>query len=240
MADNVVELQHTPWLTTKTFFIMLVLVILGKQSMTLEFFDVYLEPLVAELVQFWKGVFAYDVLKDRGLRAFKLQAILLWTIHDFLGYGTVAGVAHQGYATCPVCGPQFKGDHSVKLGKQTYTDTRRWLPHDDQWRSTRMKDHFNGCVEDRAKPTVVTADEQVERAVKYQTWLHEGNKEGGVGDPSKVHDVKRRSILHNLPYWKVMMELQPLKFVIHALIVAVVHVQAMGRQKGNKPRHPYF
>ena len=103
-----------------------------------------------------------------------------------------------------------------------------------------MKEHFNGREEDRGKPNVVTAEEQVSRANEYHNWLDEGNKEGGAGDPSKVHGVKRRSILHNLPYWKVMMELQPLKFVIHALIVAVVHVQAMGRQKGNKPRHPYF
>ena len=59
----------------------------------------------------------------------------------------------------------------------------------------------------RGKPNVVNAEEQVERAIEYQNWLDEGNKEGGVGDPSKVHGVKRRSILHNLPYWKVMVEL---------------------------------
>ena len=87
-----------PWLSTNFFFIMLVLLIPGKQYVTSEFFDVYLEPLVEELVQLWKGVAAYDVLKDHSFRAFKLRAVLLWTIHDFPGYGTVAGVAHQGYA----------------------------------------------------------------------------------------------------------------------------------------------
>jgi hypothetical protein len=66
-----------------------------------------------------------------------------------------------------------------------------------------MKDHFNGRIELRGKPNCVTADEQVQRATEYQTWLDEGNKEGVVGDPSKTHGVKRRSILHNLPYWKV-------------------------------------
>ena len=146
------------------------------------------------------------MLKDVGSRAFKLRAVLLRTMHDFLGYGTVAGVAHQGYAACPVCGPQFKGEHSIEHGKQTYTDTRRWLPHDDPWRSTTMKDLFNGREEDRGKPNVVNAEEQVERALKYQTWLDGGNKEGVVGDPSKVHGVKRKSILHNLPYWKVIVE----------------------------------
>ena len=46
----------------------------------------------------------------------------------------------------------------------------------------------------------------MERAIEYKTWLDEGNKDGAVGDPSKVHGVKRKSILHNLPYWKVMGE----------------------------------
>jgi hypothetical protein len=192
-----------PWLATKKFFIMLALLIPGKQSVTSQFFDVYLEPLVEELTQLWKGVDAYDVLKEMGSRTFKLRAILLWTIHDFPGYGTVAGVAHQGYAACPVCGPHFKGEHSIELGKQTYTDTRRWLAHDDPWRSPEMKDHFNGRMEVRGKPNVVNANEQVQRATEYQTWLDAGNKDGAAGDPSKIHGVKRRSILHNLPYWKV-------------------------------------
>ena len=192
-----------PWLSTKKFFIMLALLIPGKQSVTSEFFDVYMEPLVEELVQLWKGVMAYDVLKDHGTRAFKLRAVLLWTMHDFPGYGTVAGVAHQGYVACPICGPQFKGEHSIELGKQTYTDTRRWLPHDDTWRSATMKDLFNGREENRGKPDVVSAEEQVERANEYKTWLDDGNKEGALGDPSKVHGVKKKSILHNLPYWKV-------------------------------------
>ena len=198
------------------FFIMLALLIPGKQSVTSEFFDVYLEPLVEELVQLWKGVMAYDVLKDRGSRAFKLRAVLLWTMHDFPGYGTVAGVAHQGYVACPICGPQFRGEHSIELGKQTYTDTRRWLPHDDPWRSTTMKDLFNGREENRGKPNVVNAEEQVQHAIEYKTWLDKGNKEGAVGDPSKVHGVKRKSILHNLPYWKVIFE--PPLIIVYMLL----------------------
>jgi hypothetical protein len=69
-----------------------------------------------------------------------------------------------------------------------------------------MKCHFNGREETRGKPNVVTVEEQVHRANEYHTWLSAGNKEGGNGDPSKVHGVKRRSILHNLPYWKVLIE----------------------------------
>ena len=120
-----------------------------------------------------------------------------------MGYGIVVGVAHQGYVAGLFCGLHFKGEHSIELGKQTYTKTRLWLPHDDLWRSTTMKYHFNGREEDHGKPNEVNAEEQVYKAIEYQKWLDEGYKKN-VGDPSKVHGVKRRSILHNLPYWKVM------------------------------------
>lgn len=46
-----------------------------------------------------------------------------------------------------------------------------------------MKDHFNGCIEDRGPPTVVTAEEQLHRGVNYQAWLGKGNKDDSDGDP---------------------------------------------------------
>ena len=164
----------------------------------------YLAPLVQELQQLWNDVLAYDVLKEIGFRTFRLRAILLWIIHDFPGYGTVASVAHQGYVACPVCGPDFRCKHSIELGKSTYTDTRRWLPHDDPWRYARMKDHFNGRIEQSGPPTVFTAEEQQQRGISHQAWLGAGNKEGSDGDQLKIYGVKRRSILHDLPYWKVL------------------------------------
>ena len=96
---------------------MLALLIPGKQSVISHFFYVYLEPVVEKLMQLWKGVDAYDVLKDMGSRAFKLRASLLWIIHDFPSYGIVAGVVYLGYVAYLVCGPHFKGEHSIKIGK---------------------------------------------------------------------------------------------------------------------------
>jgi hypothetical protein len=55
---------------------------------------VYIEPLVEDLLELWTSVATYDVTKPVGFRAFMLSAILLWTIHDFPGYGTVEGFAH--------------------------------------------------------------------------------------------------------------------------------------------------
>jgi hypothetical protein len=60
---------------------MLALLIPRKEFVTRENFDVYLCPL-------------YDVQKPLGYRSFTLRGVLLWTIHDFPGYGILIGVTH--------------------------------------------------------------------------------------------------------------------------------------------------
>ena len=67
-----------------------------------------------------------------------------------------------------------------------------------------MKDHFNGHIEQSGPPTEVTAEEQLQREISDEAWLEAGNKEGSDGDQSKIHGVKKQSILHDLPYWKVL------------------------------------
>jgi hypothetical protein len=61
---------------------------------TSEVFDIYLEPVVEEFMHLWAGIPGYDYTKDVGSRAFTLQVVLLWIIHDFLGYGMVGGFSH--------------------------------------------------------------------------------------------------------------------------------------------------
>jgi hypothetical protein len=145
-----------PWLCTKKFFLLLALLIPGKESVTSEVFDVYMEPLVEEILQLWYGISAYDVTKELGQRTFTLRVVLMWTIHDFPGYATVGGFSHQGYAACPWCGPSLSAEHSLELGKQTYAGTRRWLPENHIYRSAEMKEHFDGKMEVRDKPVPVT------------------------------------------------------------------------------------
>jgi hypothetical protein len=159
-----------PWLCTKKFFIMLALLILGKQSVKLENFDVFMEPLVKELLELWEGVPAYDILKDVGSREFILRGVLLWTIHDYPGYGTVGGFAHHGYAGCPYCDPQLGAELSTELGKQFYGGTRRSLDQNHTYCSEAMKRHFNGEVEDRGRPRVVTVGEQMQHVEEFQAW----------------------------------------------------------------------
>jgi hypothetical protein len=49
----------------------------------------------------------------------------------------------------------------------------------------------------------VTIEEQLRNAAQYQAWRDAGNRPGAPGDPSKLHGVKRTSILNRLPYWEV-------------------------------------
>jgi hypothetical protein len=186
-----------------TSFVILALLIPGKQSVSADVFDVYLQPLVEEFLQLWRGIPAYDISKDIGFQTFTLRAMLLWTIHDFLGYGTVGGFSHQGYATYPWCGSELQAKHSVELGKQTYGGTRGWLPEDHAYRRLEMQENFSGQVESRTKPRAVSVEELLEHAAAYEAWRVAGNRDGATGDPSKVHGCKRRSILFTLPYWKV-------------------------------------
>jgi hypothetical protein len=64
-----------------------------------------------------------------------------------------------------------------------------------------MVSHFNGNIETCSKPHVVTIEEQLDRVNHYQTWFNLGIKDSGLGDPSKEHGVKRKSLLYDLPYW---------------------------------------
>ncbi len=73
--------------------------------------------MVEKLQQLWCGVLVYDVFKPLGSRSFTLIGVLLWTIHEFLRYGIVVGVTHQGYVACPICKLEFKVQHSMELRK---------------------------------------------------------------------------------------------------------------------------
>ncbi len=55
-----------PWLVTKRFFVILSLIIPGPESVKVANFDVYLEPVIEELEELWKGVARLDILQPPG------------------------------------------------------------------------------------------------------------------------------------------------------------------------------
>jgi hypothetical protein len=77
LAYNVIKYNVPPWLTTNFLFVILALLILGKESITLDNFDVYLQHVVEESRQLWEVVIAYNVLKPMGSKTFTLKGITL-------------------------------------------------------------------------------------------------------------------------------------------------------------------
>jgi hypothetical protein len=57
--------------------------ILGKYKV--KYMNVYIEPLIDELLKLWAGITIYDICKPIGEKKFKFHGILLWTIHDAPG-----------------------------------------------------------------------------------------------------------------------------------------------------------
>ena len=47
--------------------------------------NVYIEPLINELMVLWNGDTMYDISRPIGQNQFKFHAMLVWTIHDALG-----------------------------------------------------------------------------------------------------------------------------------------------------------
>ena len=71
-------------LTTKKHVIIFSIIILGKESVTLETFDVYLHLLVEELYTLWiLGIWTHDAANYKNYWLFKIKEIMLQIIHNF-------------------------------------------------------------------------------------------------------------------------------------------------------------
>ena len=88
-------------------------------------FDLFLEPLIEELLELWKGVVTHDALSGK---KFKLRAIVLWCIHDYPALSTLSGRTTKGYYACIYCD---KSPLSRALrGKIGYLGHRRFFSND--------------------------------------------------------------------------------------------------------------
>jgi hypothetical protein len=63
---------------------------LGKYQV--KYMNVYIEPLIDELLKLWAGITMYDICKPIGEKKFKFRGILLWTIHDAPGLTHFCGM----------------------------------------------------------------------------------------------------------------------------------------------------
>ena len=189
-----------PWLATKSFFLMLSLIIPGKKSVNSETIDVYLEPLFDELAELWKGIEAIQILRDNDSIQFTLRASLLLTIHDLPAYGTLTSLTVHGYHGCPACIFKPFVRHSISLRKCIYCGHHAYLKMELQYR--RQKSRFNGQEENREAPSTITSDYIIQNAEKRMQFIENGGILGSKNDPLNGCGVKRLCIFYKLPYFK--------------------------------------
>ena len=54
--------------------------------------NVYIEPLIDELIKLWNGLTMYEVSRPIGQRQFQFHAMLVWIIHDAPGLTQFCGM----------------------------------------------------------------------------------------------------------------------------------------------------
>ena len=64
-------------------------------------FDVFLESLVEDLLDLWKGVDTFDAICRK---TFELHAAVVWFIHDYPTLSILSGRVTRGYYACVRCG----------------------------------------------------------------------------------------------------------------------------------------
>jgi hypothetical protein len=156
---------------------------------------VFLEPLIDELQELWKGVPTFDALSGK---KFGLHAVVIWCIHDYPGLGTLLARVTRGYYACVSCD---KNPCSRKIrNKVCYIGHHRFLARDHLWR--KRKD-FDGQIETLDTPEEFSIEElmqQLERAKDVRPGKHPESKKRKRGDDDG-QCWKRRSCLWDLPYW---------------------------------------
>ncbi|MCO5571205.1 hypothetical protein L7F22_024940 [Adiantum nelumboides] len=76
-----------PWMSIKIGHLILSLLIPGKKK--IKDMSVYLAPLIEELQDLWTGIKVVDNSRKGRRKVFNARAILMWTMHDYPGYGDV-------------------------------------------------------------------------------------------------------------------------------------------------------
>ena len=121
------------WLVMNEPYFMLFLLIPGPHQSGNEI-DIYLKPLIDELKELWEeSIETYDAYNKEH---FQMRATLLWTIHDYLGFGNVSRWRTKGYHFCYTCNnePYLEALES-KIG---FINHRAYLPMEHGWRHSQL------------------------------------------------------------------------------------------------------
>ncbi|KAL0549884.1 hypothetical protein IC582_014376 [Cucumis melo] len=186
-----------PWLCMKKENIMLTLLIPGPRQPGNDI-DVYLQPLVEDLQQLWKGIQVYDIV---GNTHFNLRSILMWTINDFPAYGNLAGCTTKGKYACPTCGDSTRSYWLKHSKKFAYMGHRRFLSRAHPYR--RKKAWFDGRIEEELPPKIATGSAIYAQLQNFNNcWGKREKKKSKSHKDLSNQRWKKRSIFFDLPYWK--------------------------------------
>jgi hypothetical protein len=89
--------------------------------------DVYLRPLVDELLLLWKKK-CVRVWDDNKQENFNLRALLFITINDWPALSNLSGYSNKGYQAWTHCLHKTDGIHLENCKKVVYMGHRRFLP----------------------------------------------------------------------------------------------------------------
>ncbi|XP_041025525.1 uncharacterized protein LOC121265933 [Juglans microcarpa x Juglans regia] len=187
-----------PWSCMKDQFFITSLIIPGPRSPGNEI-DVYLQPLIDELLEFWvDGVPTYDASTKE---TFMLHAALLWTINDFPAYGNLSGWSTKGKLACPSCNADTDSNWLKYGRKHCYMGHRRFLPPDHIWR--RKKWLFNSR-EDHRMPPREFGPEEIQNQLQMIGDVQFGKSHRKKKRTAEELNWTKCSIFFVLPYWSTL------------------------------------
>ena len=165
--------------------------------------DVYLKPLVEELLQLWSitGVPVWDEHKQE---EFDLRALLFVTINDWPALGNISGQSNKGYNACTHCLHELEGDYLEKCKKVVYLGHRRFLRTTHPVR--KKGKHYNGEADHRRKPPHLDGVDIFGMVKDLDVIFGKGPGGRSVSNDAVGHAPmwKKKSIFWDLPYWEVL------------------------------------
>ncbi|KAK1608655.1 hypothetical protein QYE76_032328 [Lolium multiflorum] len=157
--------------------------------------NLYMGLLKEELATLWTRANTWDAAAEE---YFPMRAALLTTVHDFLGYGYVAGQVVHGFNACVRCMDDTtyrQLDRDPGSSKTVFMGHRRWLRDEDPWR--KRKDLFDGEDEPRRRPRTRSGEQIDELLKNWKECPPPGKKRKAPEPLLKVW--KTRSVFWDLP-----------------------------------------
>jgi hypothetical protein len=173
---------------------MMDLLILGLASPRKDF-DLFLEPLVEDLLELWSDVRAYDGLSGK---MFNLHAAVLWCIHDYPTLSTLLGCTTKEYFTCIHC-DKHPLSYSLR-SKIGYFGRYCFLPNGH---CLRRDNKFAGIHESNDPPGEFSIEELLAELEKVKDVRHGKQQSSGKVKRSDLEGGKVKIWSQMVSLWKL-------------------------------------